>query len=68
VTVYELLRLLIRSARLAEPVEHDALELVDELEQLGALGTVAARTAITDHAPAGVNHFNRVCTICQKEH
>lgn len=67
-TVYELLRLLIRAARLPEPVEHDANELVDEMEALGVFGTVAARIAITDHAPAGVNYFNRVCTICQREH
>ncbi len=67
-TIYDLLELLIRAARLAEPVERDALGLVAELRRLNSFGTMAALTSVTDHAPAGVNHFNRVCSLCHKEH
>lgn len=68
-TIYELLRVLTRKAGLPEAVEHDALALVDELERLNALGTMATLTSITDHEPTYTNgYLDRVCSICHKEH
>jgi hypothetical protein len=68
VDIYALLELLVRAARLAEPIERDALELIEQLRKINAFGTMTGNTAITDHAPAGINYFNRVCTLCHKEH
>lgn len=65
--MYDLLELLTRGARLAEPVERDALDLVGQLRKICAFGTMTAATAV-DHSPAGINYFNRVCTICHREH
>lgn len=65
--VYELLETLTRSARLAEPVERDALELIGSLRMTAALGTLAGRTEVSDHDPQ-CPPMSSVCSICQKEH
>jgi hypothetical protein len=66
-TLYELLRTLTRKAGLPEPAERDALALIDELERLNALGTMTTLTSVTDHEPTH-GLYERVCSICHKEH
>lgn len=66
--IYSLLELLVRAARLAEPIERDALELLEQLRRINAFGTLTGIIEVTDHTPTGINYFNRVCTLCHKEH
>lgn len=65
--VYELLEQLTRKAGFSEPVERDALELVESLRVTAALGTLAGRTEVSDHDPQRPP-MSSVCSICQKEH
>jgi hypothetical protein len=67
VNVYELLEGLTRKAGFAEPVERDALELIEHLRVTAALGTLAGRTEVTDHEPQYPPRSS-VCSVCHKEH
>lgn len=66
--IYALLELLVRAARLAEPIEQDALGLIGRLRSISAFGTLTGITEVAGHTPAGINYFNKVCTLCHKEH
>jgi hypothetical protein len=67
VDVYEWMRAVTRKAGFAEPVERDALDLVNQLEARSVFGTMAAATDVTEHAP-DYPFMSRVCSTCHKEH
>lgn len=48
-TLYELLRRLVYLSSLPEPERNDALKLLDELENMNVLGTMAKATAVQAH-------------------
>jgi hypothetical protein len=66
--IYDLFELLIRKAGLAEPIERDALELIEELRRANAFGTVAGRSEVADHQPVHGWWNSKVCQLCSKEH
>jgi hypothetical protein len=67
VNVYEWMSAVTQKSGLAEPVERDAMDLIEHLRITGALGTVAGRTDVADHQPQ-YPLMSSVCSICNKEH
>lgn len=65
-TIYDVLRRLISLAPLAEIEQRDALKLIDDLEALNALGTLAKRTESQAHTcTPGPIYGN--CIYCGKK-
>jgi hypothetical protein len=67
VNVYEWMSAVTQKSGLAEPVERDAMELIEMLRVTAALGTLAGRTDVADHEPS-YPFLSSVCSICHKEH
>lgn len=67
-TIYELLRRFAETAPFQEPERHDAIKLIDELEQINALGTVARQTEVQAHeCNFRWNGSSHKCPVCGKE-
>lgn len=66
-TIYDLLRELVSAAPFQEPKRYDALKLINELDNMNALGTVAKQIEAQAHECQGVwqDGTYRCCT-CQK--
>jgi hypothetical protein len=68
VTIYDLLRRLTGLAAMPEPERADALKLLDDLENLNALGTVAKQTEAQAHeCRFEFNGAVYKCVVCGKE-
>lgn len=67
-TVYELLRRLVEIAPLREDERYDALTLLQDLEDINALGTVAKQTDLQAHECRFVwNGARYQCASCSRQ-
>lgn len=64
--IYDWMRLVSSKLPVSEPVQADALALVDDLERVSALGTMAARTDGQAHR-CSYPPMSSVCSYCQRE-
>lgn len=65
-TIYGWMRLVTQHLPVSEPLKADAFAVIDDLERVNALGTMASRTEGEAHQHV-YPPMSNVCTYCQKE-